>query len=385
MNGGSAPVAVVELDLAACDDIDVTTTARLARVLVRSSSEPIAVVEVGVRDGVVRRTDVERALLGGEWPEAPSTDLRDVTTPPMTVVVCTRERPEDLRRCLASLCRLRYPTFEVVVVDNAPQSAATASVVDEIADVRVRRIVEPRPGLSRARNTGLCAADTELIAFTDDDVAVDEWWLHALARGFARASHVGCVTGLVLAAELDTEAQIAFEQLVSWSGLLERRLVDTGANRPAKPLFPYAPGQLGTGANMAFRRSALRATGNFDEALGAGTAARGGEDLDAFVNVLVSGQALAVEPAALVWHRHRRSDAELHAQLRNYGIGLTAYLTKQLTHPRRAGAMAWRLPQAVAHARRITRRSDGDAGARISRRGMALGPLAYARSRMDAR
>ncbi|PRC62799.1 glycosyl transferase family 2, partial [Mycobacterium sp. ITM-2017-0098] len=66
---------------------------------------------------------------------------------------------------------------------------------------------EPRPGLSRARNTGLSAATGEVVAFTDDDVVVDRHWLSAIARGFSRGPAVSCVSGIVAAAELRTPAQ----------------------------------------------------------------------------------------------------------------------------------------------------------------------------------
>ena len=63
--------------------------------------------------------------------------------PPITVVVCTRDRPELLAGCLAALARLRYPDHEVVVVDNASRDAATAQLV---ATTPFRYVREDRPG-----------------------------------------------------------------------------------------------------------------------------------------------------------------------------------------------------------------------------------------------
>jgi len=46
-------------------------------------------------------------------------------------------------------------------------------------------VLEPRPGLSWARNAGIAAAAGEIIAFLDDDEEPDCHWLAGLACGFA--------------------------------------------------------------------------------------------------------------------------------------------------------------------------------------------------------
>ena len=69
--------------------------------------------------------------------------------PPITVVVCTRERPDELRRALASLGEQTVRAFRVLVVDNAPRTDATRAVVDEFRDLlAIEYATEPRPGLS---------------------------------------------------------------------------------------------------------------------------------------------------------------------------------------------------------------------------------------------
>jgi O-antigen biosynthesis protein len=68
-------------------------------------------------------------------------------------------------------------------------------------------VAEPRAGLSPARNRGVSAAAGDIVAFLDDDEEPDTFWLAALARGFARGSGVGCVTGPILPAGLGTAAQ----------------------------------------------------------------------------------------------------------------------------------------------------------------------------------
>ena len=417
------PLAVAEIELSSPpSDVPLfDTPASAARVLVRVHRAPIGFVEVAVDGGVIAWAKlagaVERELHdalaehlrtdGSCW----GGDLETLTDsltgecsanapladePFISVVVCTRERPSELVRCLTALQRAVYPRFEVVVVDNAATTDDTATLVlaAMAEDPRVRLVTEPRPGLSRARNAGAAAAHGEIIAFTDDDVRVDEWWLEGLARGFARGRKVGCVTGLVAAADLTTPAQRHFDRRVFWSASCESRLVDMDLHRPSSPLFPYAAGQLGTGASMAFRRSALDAMGPFDEALGAGSPARGGEDLDAFVRVLRAGWAVAYEPAAVAWHAHRHDADGLRDQLYGYGVGLTAYLAKHLSNPRRAWEVARQMPRGLAHARGLLRRGEGDGrspsiddrGLRWAEvLGMVHGPGAYVRGRRSLR
>lgn len=114
--------------------------------------------------------------------------------PAISLVVCTRDRPLDLERCLESLARLDYPRYEVVVVDNASGSGATAEAARRAG---VRYVREERPGLDWARNCGAQAAAHDLIAYTDDDVQVDAGWLRGIARAFADPE-VEAVTGLVM-------------------------------------------------------------------------------------------------------------------------------------------------------------------------------------------
>src|SRR5690606_11927646 len=103
--------------------------------------------------------------------------------PLVTVAVCTRERPDDLTQCLRALDELDYPHLDLVVVDNAPADGANAAVC--AAYPRVRRIVEPRPGLNWARNRAVLEARGEIVAFTDDDVQVDASWVSEIVRTFA--------------------------------------------------------------------------------------------------------------------------------------------------------------------------------------------------------
>lgn len=266
---------------------------------------------------------------------------------PITVVVCTRDRGTLLRESLTSIRDLDFPHLEVVVVDNAPSRTETAELVaDEFPGFRYIR--EDAAGLSHARNAGLRAASSSIVAFTDDDVVVDPQWLWAVTAGFARADDVACVTGVVPSGELRNDVQSYFDARVSWSKLTAPRTFRLSEPPEDLPMFPFCVGEFGTGANFAVRRDHMLALGGFDSALGAGTRTKGGEDLDMFLRVLYDGRSIVVEPDAIVWHRHREDLEALRAQAVGYGRGFGAWATVVALDPRMAWAAVRRSPRAIA-------------------------------------
>lgn len=319
---------------------------RAVRLLVRDGVAPLGFVDLPVTGDTVAVGAVRAAvdaLMPVPQPPVP------VRLPSTSVVLCTRDRADQLGAALDSLLALDHPDFEVVIVDNAPSDESTRELVAALTDPRVRYVREPVPGLSSARNAGVRAARHEIVAFTDDDVVVDRSWLRAVASGFSRGDDIVCVSGLVASGELRTPTQRWFDERVTWSRNLVPRVHRLSAPPADRPLFPFAVGDYGTGANFAMRRSAVIELGGFDEALGVGTVTGGGEDIDMFSRVVLSGGALAVEPAALVWHRHRADLEALRVQARGYGTGLGAWLTKIALRPRTLGMALQRAPRALRH------------------------------------
>ncbi|WP_324643598.1 glycosyltransferase [Pseudarthrobacter sp. LT1] len=334
---GARWIGSVDLeDLADCSRFELENHAgyERARLLVRASGAVRGFVDVPSPAGIVDRTVFEDALAAlppvASFPPA-------VTTPHITVVVCTRDRTLQLRGALLTILALDYPHFDVVVVDNAPATQATEELVRrEFRDQRVRLVTEPVPGLSHARNTGLRHARGDLVAFTDDDVVVDRSWLREIAAAFEAVPGAACVTGLVPAGELRTPTQGYFDSKVSWSRSLVPQVYSLANPPAALPKFPFSPGAFGTGANFALRRQPALRLGGFDPALGVGTPTGGGEDIDMFTRVILAGHALVVQPAAIVWHRHRDGLEDLRVQARGYGNGLGAWMTKVMMDPRTA-------------------------------------------------
>jgi GT2 family glycosyltransferase len=313
----------------------------------------------------------------------------------ISVVVATRDRPAELGRCLRSLLAQSHPPQRIIVTDDAPGGQETPRTVArcDSGTSLVKYVEADGRGLAAAHNRGLLEVDTLLVAFTDDDVVADRGWLARVVEAFSVSQDVGCVTGMILPLELETAEQVWLEGYAGFNKGPERRLFDLAENHPGDPLFPFAAGTLGSGANMAFSMRALGEIGGFDPALGAGTPARGGDDLAAFLEVLLHGYRLVYEPQAVVHHRHARNFPALRRQVYGYGVGLTAYLTKcLLDRPRLAIPVARQLPRALAHA--LGARSAKNARrpadyprvlVRLERLGMLAGPAAYLRSRRQSR
>lgn len=255
--------------------------------------------------------------------------------PPISVIVCTRDRPLSLERCLKALTRLDYTTYEVIVVDNCSQNPAVAQVV---AQSGFRYVREDRPGLDWARNRGIREAKYDVIAYVDDDALATPGWLRGVALGF-EDPEIMAVTGMVLPAEIETVAQSDFEQ---YGGMGKGFTTFTICREKLRSQAEFWASNWGVGANMAFRRALFEAIGEFDIALDVGTPTNGGGDIEFFYRTVAAGYSLRYEPAALIYHVHRRSHAALMRQIYNNGRSFAAYLmTIARRHPQRRAAVGW--------------------------------------------
>jgi GT2 family glycosyltransferase len=185
-------------------------------------------------------------------------------------------------------------------------------------------VSETRRGLSYARNAGIVASLGAIIVCIDDDVVVPATWLEPLLAPFSDES-VAAVTGNVLPLELEAEAQRLYEAYGGLGRGFERQTVDLDWFRSSRTAVPTW--RLGATANEAFRATVFAdpTIGLLDEALGAGTPTGVGEDTYLFYRILKAGHRMVYEPAAYVWHEHRRTMPELRRQLFDYSKGHVAY------------------------------------------------------------
>ncbi len=268
---------------------------------------------------------------------------------PVTIVLATYDRPDDLREALISLTRqVTSRPVEIIVVDNHPASGVTPPIVAGFDNVRL--VDEARQGVAYARNAGICAAHGEIIITVDDDVLAPQDWLEGLLAPFGSADTV-CVTGNVLPWELETRAQRIFEAY--GEGGLGRGYRRQRKGRAWFDKFrrkPVPTWQLGGTANLAVRASIFSSpdVGLMDEALGPGMPSGVGEDIYLFYRILKSGGTIVYEPTAWLWHKHRRTMEALKRQVYGYSKGFTSYQLTTLLKDRDLRALIslfWILPK----------------------------------------
>ena len=242
----------------------------------------------------------------------------------VSVIICTRDRPESLERCLRSLLDCSPRAEEILVVDNCPSSDLTRQLIEQYPQVRY--VLESTPGLDFARNTGIRHSRGKFVAFIDDDVTVHRDWVARLATCFSD-SNVMAVTGLVLAAELETEAQWLFEKYWGFNRGYSILTYDTRYFEKLKP-WGVPTWNIGAGANMAFRREVFDQVGYFDVRLDVGAAGCSG-DSELWYRLLASGLTCRYEPKAVACHYHRKEMRDLKKQLYYYMRGHTTALLIQ--------------------------------------------------------
>jgi GT2 family glycosyltransferase len=215
--------------------------------------------------------------------------------PRMSVVVCTYNGSRTLRECLEAALTLHYPDYEVIVVCDG-STDDSARIANSFEGVRV--IETPQRGLAAARNTGMEAADGEIVAYIDDDAIADPDWLSHLAATFASGPFAAVGGPNVLPPGSNWIAECV-------------------ANAPGGPthvLVSDREAEHVPGCNMAIRKDALQSIGGFDPQFRAA-----GDDVDVCWRLLDSGQKIAFSPGAVVLHHRRPTVRGYLRQQRGYG------------------------------------------------------------------
>jgi glycosyltransferase involved in cell wall biosynthesis len=229
---------------------------------------------------------------------------------PCSVVLPTRNRPEKLARCLASVLDALRDGDEVIVVDSASTDPEVARVGRD-AGAQVVRC--ERPGVDRARNAGWQRAAHDAVLFVDDDVVVDAGWADAMVAALAAHPEAGFVTGRIdsLPGSKSTERPVAIKD----------------DEAPAR-LDADTTGTLGHSASLAVRRVALEHIGGFDEEMGAGARFQSSPEVDLFDRMFAAGWVGWYEPSAQAWHEQWRGRPELLKLDWRYGMGAGARIAK---------------------------------------------------------
>lgn len=246
----------------------------------------------------------------------PSMHGASASSPYVSLIVASRNRANNLRRCLRSIERAatHADNCEIIVVDNGSVDETPAVIRQFCRAERmaIQHFHEPRQGLSLARNVGLKNASGTIIAFTDDDCVLEEDFFAAMAAHWRDISEPTLCGGRV---ELGSPDDQPFT--IRTGDMIERfeRSVH--------------PAGFVQGCNFAFNREVLELVGEFDERLGAGSSFRAGEDTDYLIRADCAGARIEYTPTIVVHHHHGRSRPEQVRQLnRNYALGNGALYAK---------------------------------------------------------
>jgi GT2 family glycosyltransferase len=241
--------------------------------------------------------------------------------PRISVVICTRDRPESIGQTLESVAAQDYPDYDVLVVDQSRGDETrrlVAGMHERLPWLRLMNL--DRPGLSRAYNVGIRHTVGKLLAFTDDDVVVPPTWLRNVKEAFAANPQVSLLYGQVLLPSELAKREGA-EGVTPGLPIPGRRILD---RKHGFRIF-------GMGANFAARRDVFDRIGGFDEVLGGGGPLQSSQDFDFAYRVFKGGESTLLEPDVVVYHYGFRSySGDWQATMRAYGIGVGGFLVKHV-------------------------------------------------------
>jgi GT2 family glycosyltransferase len=211
------------------------------------------------------------------------------------VLVCTYRRPADLQRCLSSLARQTLRPDDVIVVHSANDSE-TACFLGRLAGPTfpLRTIATNEVGVVAARNAGLSACRTDLMAQIDDDTAPHPDWAERIVAHFQADRLLGGLSGR----DRVHDGRAFDEKLATKVGILEWHGRVVGNHHRGSG--PARPVQVFKGANMTFRAAAVTGL-RFDERL-RGRGAQPHEDVAFSLAVGRRGWRLVYDPQVLVDH-----------------------------------------------------------------------------------
>lgn len=238
----------------------------------------------------------------------------------ITVLISTRNRPDYMPDILNSLSRNKLELFEVVVVDQSTNTESKQYVETFIKDhteMDLKYILSDTKGLSISRNIGIENAKGKIILFTDDDCIVDDHWVENVAKVFESDEFHASYGRVLPYIPEGEELPPNYEPVACVFG--EERIEFASLN-------PDDFFKIGSGNNMAYRKSVFDEMGDFEPKLGAGAVLKSGEDLEMAYRVLKNGKKILYNPEALVHHKQWRRTGSMLKTAHGYFFGLGVFL-----------------------------------------------------------
>lgn len=250
------------------------------------------------------------------------------------VVICTRNRPDDLRDCLASLAvqTRRADVVRVVDASDPDEAAAVAALADEHANLPVV-LTTAAPSTSAQRNIGVAVSTADVIHFLDDDTVLEPEYLATIVEQFeADQRPLGDPAALLGVGGQPTNLPPPASGLrarISPASTVPGAVLPSGRGVLASGLTEVTEVDWLSGCAMSFRRAAIDAE-RFDESQEGYVL---GEDLDVGYRIRQHGR-LVVQPAARLehresarnrWARRRWAEADVVNRRRRVASGTGRY------------------------------------------------------------
>jgi glycosyltransferase involved in cell wall biosynthesis len=242
----------------------------------------------------------------------------DVKLPMCSIVICSYNGASTIESCLRSMERLRYPNYEVILVDDGSKDN-TQEILKQFP--WVRNIRQRNMGLSHARNVGMNAARGEVVVYTDSDCEADEDWLYYLALSLVRSGHAG----------------MGGPNLIPDEGSWVADCVGVSPGGPTHVMIDDRTAEHVPGCNMAFYTAILKQVNGFDPQF-----RKAGDDVDVIWRIQNLGRSIGFSPAAQVWHYRRNTVRAYLNQQRGYGEAEALLKYKHPDHFNTLGASHWR-------------------------------------------
>lgn len=233
--------------------------------------------------------------------------------PTVSVVIPVRNSAKVVGDCLDSVMKLDYPTFEVIVVDDA----SSDNTIETVSRYPVKLLsMKEKLGAYEARNRGVDVASGQIVAFTDSDCVVDPNWLRNLLSCYTDERIAG-VGGRVLAFKSDGLLGI-FQGLGPQEVFHSQKQVQLNSLNTSRFLVRG----IGSG-NMSFRLSALKELSGFSSDM-----IKCGE-FELCWRVLNAGYSIIYTPEALTYHKPRSSILGIVQQFYQFGKSQPQLLKKE--------------------------------------------------------
>lgn len=217
----------------------------------------------------------------------------------ISVIIPTYNRSKYLTNFLNSFLALKLSSsfdFEIILVDNNSKdnTKEVISAFSKNTTMKVKYLFEPKQGISHARNLGIKNAVGDILAFTDDDVILDEQWLFNIAD-FASKNDFDAIGGKVIPDYPDnTPRWIKEYKDILCGPILSHDHGDQIKNYQGK-MVPFV------GANMIVKKAIFDEMGLFDPNIGAGAGTMG-EDTELYKRMLRADKKIIYNPSVLLMH-----------------------------------------------------------------------------------